>query len=370
MDKKPPDGQTYAETSLRDALAYADSIVDTVREPLLVLDGQLRVETASRAFFEIFRVSRDETIGHFLYDLGNGQWNIPSLREVLEEVLTEGKSFQDFAVVHNFPTLGRRVMRLNARKLWREGNHKEQLLLAIEDITERQRLEDEMLSSNEDLQRFAHVAAHDLRTPLNVALNLLGLLRQRLEGRLGEDESKILRLALETMERLRILIQDILAFAELNNNLEREKNLVPIAESLNIARQNLVHHIVSSNAAISIGTLPDVLTDRTHLTMILQNLISNAIKYRGIDVPRIYIDAQQHRDHWQISVNDNGMGFDTKYAEQIFEPFKRLHGPNIAGSGIGLATCRRIVERFGGRIWAESTLGVGSTFHFTIPNRQ
>ena len=141
------------ERALRAALSYLANIVDTVREPMLVLDGALRVRTASRAFYETFGVSKEETEGELIHNLGDGQWDIPALRVLLEEVLRRDKSFRDFEVVHDFPALGRRVMVLNARKLWREGNHSELVLLAIEDLTERKRIQEELVRSNEDMQR-------------------------------------------------------------------------------------------------------------------------------------------------------------------------------------------------------------------------
>ena len=354
-----------AEAGLREALAYVESIVDTVREPLLILDGELRIKTASRSFCETFSVSRDETRGRFLHDLGDGQWNIPTLRAALEEVLPRQKSFQDFEVTHDFPTLGRRVMLLNARRLWHEGIRTELVLLAIEDVTERKRMEDEMLRSNEDLQRFAYVAAHDLRSPLNSALSLATLLERRLKGRLNEDEANIQALLIQSMKRLGLLMQDILTYSELSNAAPPQ-TLVPIEESLHIALANLQHHIENNQADISLGTLPNISGDRTQIAMVFQNLIGNALKYRSAQAPRIRIDAVQKGNQWQVSVSDNGQGFDAQYADQIFEPFKRLHGPDVPGSGIGLATCKRIVERAGGSIWAESQPGVGSTFYFTL----
>jgi two-component system, chemotaxis family, CheB/CheR fusion protein len=354
------------EAGLREALAYAESIVDTVREPLLILDGELRIKTASRAFYERFGASRDETGGQFLYDLGDGQWSTPALRVALEEVLSRDKSFQDFEVVHDFPRLGRRVMLLNARRLWHEGVRTELVLLAIEDFTERKRMEDEMLRSNEDLQRFAYVAAHDLRSPLNSALSLATLLERRLNGRLNDDESNILALSIQSMKRLGVLMQDILTYAE-TSNTPSPQTLVPIEESLQIALANLQHHIENNQADISLGTLPNISVDRTQIAMVFQNLIGNALKYRGEEAPRIRVGCVQKGNQWQVSVSDNGQGFEAQYAAQIFEPFKRLHGPDVPGSGIGLATCKRIVERTGGRIWAESQLGIGSTFHFTFP---
>jgi nitrogen-specific signal transduction histidine kinase len=149
MPPEPEQGHSKTEAQLKEAISFTQSIVDTVREPLLVLDWDLRVTAASRAFYQTFRVSPDETLSHFIYDLGNGQWNIPALRTLLEEVLPQHKAFDDFEVVHNFPGIGKKAMLLNARKLWREANNTEHILLAIEDETERKRIFDELVRSNE-----------------------------------------------------------------------------------------------------------------------------------------------------------------------------------------------------------------------------
>ena len=140
-----------------------------------------------------------------------------------------------------------------------------------------------------------------------------------------------------------------------------------MGESLGIALENLRHHIDECAATIDVGDLPNVTADRTQIVMVFQNLIGNALKYRREVPPHIRIAAQQDSNHWHISVTDNGQGFSPEYSSGIFEPFKRLHGPNVEGSGIGLATCKRVVERLGGRIWADSIQGQGSVFHFTLP---
>jgi light-regulated signal transduction histidine kinase (bacteriophytochrome) len=314
----------------------------------------------------VFGVSREDTEGHFIYDVGNGQWNIPALRTLLEGVLQDGKEFQDFEVTHDFPQLGRRVMLINARKLWTKENHSLLVLVAIEDGTERKRIHEELVRSNEDLQRFAYVAAHDLRSPLHSALNLCRLLAKRTEEKNDEEEREMLRNSIASLERLNALMNDILTFAELGNAPQQRK-LISLDHPLQIALANLKHHIEQNGASITIGSLPEVRSDRTQLVMVFQNLIGNALKYRRAETPQIRIEAVPEDGEWRISVADNGQGFAAEHAAAIFEPFKRLHGKNIKGSGIGLATCKRIVERSGGRIWAESVPGQGSTFFFTIP---
>jgi PAS domain S-box-containing protein len=338
------------EAGLREALAYSESIVDTVREPLLVLDGTLRVRTASHSFYQTFGFSPEETIGQFVYDLGQGQWNIPALRTLLEEVLPQDKAFRDFEVVHEFSSRGRCVMLLNGRKLWREGNPSEGVLLAIEDVTGRKQIEEELVRSNEDLQRFAYVAAHDLRSPLNSGLRLLQMLARRAKSTLDGEDANTLDLAIANFQRLGALMQDLLSYSE-TGNAPQQRVRVSLTEPLQIALANLQHHIQEGGATVSIGDLPEVRADRTQMVMVFQNLIGNALKYRREEPPHIQITARPEGSHWRLSVRDNGEGFKPEYASAIFEPFKRLHGPTVPGSGIGLATCKRVIERLGGRIW-------------------
>jgi light-regulated signal transduction histidine kinase (bacteriophytochrome) len=240
------------------------------------------------------------------------------------------------------------------------------VLVAIEDVTERKQLHEELVRSNEDLQRFAYVAAHDLRTPLNSALNLCQLIARRTEEKLDEQERDMLQTSIASLERLNALMDDILTFAEMGNAPQQHR-LISLDDPLQIAISNLKHHIRHNAASITIGPLPEVRSDRTQMVMVFQNLIGNALKYRGAEAPHIRIEAAREGSDWRISVADKGQGFDAVHASAIFEPFKRLHGKNIKGSGIGLATCKRIVERSEGRIWAESVPGEGSTFFFTIP---
>ena len=348
------------------ARKYAVQIVDTVREPLLVLDGELHVITASRAFYQTFFMSPDETLGKFIYDLGDGQWNIPALRTLLEDIVRQRKSFEDFEVSHDFPTLGPRVLLLNARRLRTDKGQSDFVLLSLDDVTERKRLQKDLEASNEDLQRFAYAAAHDLRSPLNSSLRVSQLLAESLAGKLDEFESRMLTLFVESLERLRKLMEDILTYSGMGHTPQNLEVLL-LDEPLQIALANLHHNIESSHAQITVGGLPKLPVDSSRIAMVFQNLIDNALKYRREETPRIDIAAVRQGTQWRISVKDNGQGFKGEYASKVFEPFKRLSESDVAGSGIGLATCKRIVERLGGRIWAESTPGTGATFFFTLP---
>jgi len=354
------------EGKLRRERDYAESVIDTVHEPLLVLDRDLRVENASRSFYETFGVTDQATIGEFLYDLGNGEWNIPALRHLLENVLPQRSTFRDFEVTHDFPSLGRRVMLLNGRTLLRPTDDLQRVLLAIEDVTERKRIQDDLLRSNEELQRFSYIAAHDLRSPANTALRSLQLLARRLTGKLDQEESSILADAVESIKRLSALMQDLLALNDAGIAPQQPK-LIPVREPLEIALANLAHHFAESGATVTASELPTLMADRTQLAMVFQNLIGNAIKYRREEDLQIRIEVVREGPIWRFAVSDNGQGFEPQYASRIFEPFKRLHGLKVPGSGIGLATCKRTIERFGGTIWADSIPGKGSTFYFTLP---
>lgn len=341
------------------------SIVATIREPLLVLDGTLRVRSASRSFYETFRVTPEQTEGRFLRELGNGEWDIPQLPGLLKDVLKNGAAIDNFEVAHDFPLIGQRVMSLNARRLWSEGNPSSLILLAVEDITSRKQIEEDLLRSNEDAQRFAAVAAHDLRAPLNSSVALLQLLKDKSETGLDDENRRVLSMALSGLERLQGLMGDILSYAQAGETQTQEP--LSLQEPLEIALTNLQRDIQETRTKIDLGTLPTVMADRTHLTLVFQNLIGNAIKFRSDEPPRIQICAVRQDNECLVSIADNGQGFDPRYTEQIFLPFKRLSGPEVPGSGFGLASCKRIVERLGGRIWAEGAPGKGATFHFTLP---
>lgn len=342
------------------------AILATIREPLLVLDGTLRVQMANQSFYDMFQLTQSVTEGRLLQELGEGEWDMSDLRALLEDVLPKEQIIENFEISQHFHQLGRRVMLLNARKLRREDNPAGLILLAIEDITTRKHTEEELLRSQQDLQRFAFVAAHDLGAPLRSSMALLELLERRTQEMMEPGDRHLLSLARTNLERLQGLMSDILTYSQLGE--AESTTLVPLQESLQRALTHLQSEIEEAGAQVECGALPSLMADPSLIMLVFQNLLSNALKYRAPAVPHIRVEGNLDNGEWIVSVADNGQGFDPAYAEMIFQPFKRLPSTSTPGSGIGLTTCKRIVERLGGRIWAESVLGRGATFYFTLPN--
>jgi len=241
--------------------------------------------------------------------------------------------------------------------------------VSIRDVTERRRYEEDLRRSNLDLQQFAFAASHDLQEPLRTITSSLELFRIEFAGKLGKDADEQIEQITNAAVRMRQLVLDLLAFSQAARS-EMKVTEIPLESVLAAVILNLQLAIQSSKASITFDPLPAVFADETQLLRLLQNLISNSIKYCGPDPPRIHLSARRAGPEWVFSVRDNGLGIDPQYADHIFTVFKRLHGPEYPGTGIGLAICKRIVERHGGRIWLASAQGEGSTFYFTLPERK
>jgi PAS domain S-box-containing protein len=236
------------------------------------------------------------------------------------------------------------------------------------DDTVRKRLEDALTESNRDLQQFAFIASHDLQEPLRT-LNVLGeLLRGSFKERIEPEAERILGFMNQTTIRLSTLIHDLLEYSQLMTE-ETGATSVHLDEDVETAASLLRSSIEQTSAIVTHDALPSVEVDRCQTVRLFQNLIGNALKFRKQDQPpRIHVSAERQGNEWMIRVTDNGIGFPRNEAENIFDPFKRLHSAqDVPGSGIGLAVCKRIVERSHGRIGAESRPGEGSTFWFTLP---
>lgn len=354
-------------------------IIDTVRQPLLVLDPEFRVTQANRAFFRTFRVEPQDTIGEVLFALGDGQWDIAPLREMLRDKLPLEAQLDDFDVDHVFPGIGRKIMLLNARLVSHGPNVPRIILLAIEDVTEL-RLTDarlaeqrrELQRSNAALDEFASVASHDLQEPLRKILSFGDRLNTSAGPALNGDARQALERMLSAAARMRTLINDLLTYSQVSTRVQRfvSTDLERIAREV-IADLETV--IADAGGRVEVGALPVIDADELQMRQLLQNLLGNALKYRRRDTPPVVRLSCSSRRGQQctITVTDNGIGFNEEYAEKIFKMFTRLHGrAQYDGSGIGLAICRKIVERHGGNIAATSTAGQGATFTVTLPVTQ
>jgi two-component system CheB/CheR fusion protein len=471
----------------QDAREYTQSILDTLWEPLIVLDSEMCVQRATVGFYRAFQVTKEETEGRSFFELGNGQWDSPRLRTLLEDVLHRNTSFEDYEVEYSFPKLGFRSMRLNARRIRGKSDGAEAILIAIDDITdrrdaaevryrrlfesakdgileldgdsgdildvnpyftqlasctrsdlvgkklwetgvfemnprlgdlvtetrrreavrldsvsvigrdgrrfetemicnrymvaeealiqcnirditERKQADDELRRSNEDLQQFAYAASHDLQEPMRMVGAFTQLIDKKFRPQADEEGSRYFKAIAESVNRMEQLLKDLLQYSQASVH-DSQPTPVRAERVLSVTLMNLQLAMSDTGTVVTNDPLPVVKADQMHLVQVFQNLIANAIKYRRPDVsPQIHISAVRREDQWLFSVKDNGLGFDIQYASQIFGVFKRLHGKSYPGTGIGLALCKKIIERAGGKIWAESVVGEGSTFYFTVPD--
>ncbi len=231
-----------------------------------------------------------------------------------------------------------------------------------------EKLVEELGASNSELERFAYVASHDLKEPLRMVTSFTKLIDQRYRDQLDDTGREYIKFSVEAARRMQELIDDLLEYARLDHETERLL-LVDLEKLFVYVEQSLEELVQSENAKLTHDPLPQVLGNKVRLTRLLQNLVENAIKYHKPDtLPEVHVSATQDAGYWVFSVKDNGIGIAAKHQQQIFLPFKRLHGrEEYRGTGIGLAICKKIVEGHGGRLWVDSTPGQGSVFYFSIP---
>jgi len=378
--------QRRAQRAVQEARQFAESIVDTVREPLVVLDDQMRVVSANRAFYRTFRVTPEETQGRLLYELGNRQWDIPALKELLESILPQNTSFEDFEVTHDFPHLGRRTMLLNARRLYREGERPHLILLAIQDVTERRQAEQERAELQkrlfqaqklESIGRLAGGIAHDFNNMLTVIMchTELALMKTDTAHPTRSDLEEVRKAA----QRAANLTRQLLALA-------RRQAVTPRVIDLNDSVGNMIgmlERLVGEQVKIvwqPADALWPIKIDPSQIDQVITNLAVNArdaMPSGGqltISTTNVVLDEQfcrQHREavpgrYVMISVKDTGCGMDQETLEQIFEPFFTTKTDRTA-TGLGLATVYAIVKQNDGFILVESEPGRGSTFKIYFP---
>jgi len=363
------------------ARVYAENIVDTVREPLLVLDAGLRVHSANRSFYQIFQVTPQHTEGKPLYELGNGQWDIPALRPLLAEILPQHTSFQDFEVEEDFPGIGRRTMLLSARKLFRVGNSTDSVLLAIEDITERkcaeaqlQQLNAELKeralaleSANRELEAFTYSVSHDLRAPLRHMDGFSKILAEEFAPHLPAEGQRMVGRIRAGARHAGELVDDLLSLSRVGRT-ELKLEIVGLKGVVEGAVRNLEGEAQGREIEWRVGELPFVECDARLIQQVFANLLSNALKFtRPRTKAVIEVGTREQDGQAVVFVRDNGVGFSMKYTDKLFGVFQRLHRPeDFEGTGVGLATVQRIVHKHGGRVWAEAELDKGAMFSFTL----
>lgn len=396
---------------------YAESIITTIQEPLLVLDKNLRVKTANNAFYKVFHVTEEETEGTLIYDLGNKQWNIPPLRKLLEEILPQKTKFADFEIRHSFPTIGERVMRLNGCEMTREKEKEKLILLVVEDITEQviaknknlaeqqlraQELEEkvqqrtlelsdanelleeknkELEKMNKELESFTYVSSHDLQEPLRKIQTFAARIIEKEYAVLSEKGKDYFNRMQSAASRMQQLIEDLLAFSKVNMDERKFENI-----DLNIIVQEVKNElkdaIEEKQATIITTELCEANVIHFQFRQLMHNLISNALKFSKPETPahitissRNIICSKENeinllpgKEYCHISFMDEGIGFEPHFNEQIFEVFQKLHGKEeYSGTGIGLAIVKKIVENHNGFITATSELDKGATFDIYIP---
>jgi light-regulated signal transduction histidine kinase (bacteriophytochrome) len=226
----------------------------------------------------------------------------------------------------------------------------------------------ELKRSNQELEQFAYIASHDLQEPLRMVSSFTQLLEKQYKDKLDENALEYINYAVDGAKRMQVLIKDLLAYSRVNTKGDEFEN-VYLDKVLDEVFLNLELIIEENHAVITCESLPMICADYWQMVQLFQNIIVNALKYRSKETPKIQISAKKLDKEWLFSVEDNGIGIDSKYSNRIFMIFKRLHtNEEYEGTGIGLAIAERIIRRHGGRIWVESEPGKGSTFYFTIPN--
>ncbi len=394
-DRKPGD-----EQEIEQALEYSDRIIATLREPFLVLDKNLRVISANPSFYNTFKVTKEDTLGRSLPDLGDGQWNIPRLLVLLREILPEKKTVEGYELEHRFAQIGQRRMSLNATQMRvpkkiaalitaaaKENDEEDLILLAIEDITDRKQAEEkinklnmeleervsrrteELLTAVKEMEAFSYSVSHDLKAPLRAVMGFANVLSEDYAPQLDENGRRVIGIINDNVRKMGQLIEDLLKLARLAG---LATNLVDI--DMTTLAQPVCHELREEffrdrTIEVSVKPLLSARADATLARQIFTNLISNAMKFTARKEKAVIEIGSYDKDGERVYyVKDNGAGYDMKYEDMLFGIFKRLHSQDeFGGTGIGLAIVRSAVRRHGGRAWAEAEVDQGATFYFTLP---
>ncbi|MEP6595639.1 MAG: ATP-binding protein [Ginsengibacter sp.] len=368
---------------LKNALAYTEAIIDAIHEPLVVLHPDLRIRTANHAFYKTFQVTPGESEEQLIYHLGNGQWDIPQLKILLEKILVTKTSFNDFEVKHNFQHIGQKIMMLNARKLTMEDEKEPMILLVIEDVTAKKNYEKQaekeknILAENKRLQElfrqkddFISMASHELKTPVTSIKAFAQLLEEDYAQAGNAEAAQMLSRMNDQVIKLTSLIEDLLDvtkmeggklqyhldyfdFNELISDVVREMQLTTHAHTINVK---------FTKALTLYG-------DKSRIGQVLTNLLSNAIKYSPF-TNNIEVTCTKYKQLVSVCVKDFGIGISKEKQAKVFGRFFRVSGvqeDTYPGLGLGLYISSEIIKRHNGFISVTSRKGKGTTFCFKLP---
>ncbi|MGA2060584.1 MAG: ATP-binding protein [Thermoguttaceae bacterium] len=367
---------------LRTAFSYARNLLEASLDPLVTISPEGKITDVNQATELATDLTRKELIGS---DFSSYFTEPQKANEGYRKVISEG-FVKDYPLTIRHASGKTMDVLYNATLYKNEAGQVQGVFAAARDITERKRAEEELnhyrehleelvakrteeLSrSNRDLEQFAYAASHDLQEPLRMIAGYLQLLSERYKGQLDEKADKYIDYSVDGASRMSILIRDLLDYSRVNTRGE-ELRIVDCNKAFESAMRNLGSAIKESAATITHDSLPVVRADQTQLAQLFQNLVGNAIKFRSPQrLPQVHVSARKDQTHWIFRVQDNGIGFEQQYEDKIFMIFQRLHGRGqYPGTGIGLAICKRIIERHGGKIWADSEPDKGTNFFFTIP---
>jgi signal transduction histidine kinase/CHASE3 domain sensor protein len=368
-----------AERKIRQDKELLQAILDQMGEGVVVVDGQGWNVLFNPAAGSILGLGASATpperwVEHFGLFMADGETPFPTA-ELPLLLATRGVSTDDITLlVRNTARADGAFVSMSGRPLLRADGTADGGLVVFRDITQAReadrRLEDyrqDLERSNQELERFAYIASHDLQEPLRMVASHVQLLAGDLQGTLGPDQEESIGFAVDGAKRMQRLINDLLTYSRVGRR-GKPFTPTPLQDVLQTALLNLDVAVREQHASVTSDELPVVDVDPGQLTQLLQNLIGNAIKFHGAEPPGVHVGAEVHGDEWIFTVEDNGIGVPEDQAERVFQIFQRLHSRSeYEGTGIGLAVCRRIVERHGGRIWVEPRSPHGSRFRFTIP---
>ncbi len=355
------------EEELRKSEAKARRITDNMLDVITQLDMDNKIIYISPSAISVLGYQRAEILEHSAIDIIHPD-DVDLVRAAIVEMRVKGMVRIEHRVRHR---RGNYLwMETVAKPLFDEQGSINGAILSTRDISQRKIVEEELARSNAELQQFAYVASHDLQEPLRMVASYVQLLERRYKGKLDADADEFIGFAVDGATRMKVLINDLLTYSRVGSS-NRVYTPVALAGVVKKSLQQLQLAVEDSGAVLDMDELPTVAGDETQLLQLFQNLIGNALKFHGKNPPQVQVSAVRSGDFWQLGIHDNGIGIDKQYMERIFIMFQRLHTKTqYPGTGIGLAVCKKIVERHGGRIWVDSPATGGSVFYFTLPVMQ